>query len=306
MSGPIFQDTDDVEPIADTLGEAWGNAAIYNVINPIGGSCALTYSAGAMTVDLAAGRITHYGSLVTVAAAAAGFTLVSDPTNPRWTWLAVSSTGTPVVVSGDPAATPSVPELGDRVMVGLVYVQAGLTIASNATYKLDKRISSVAPWGVAATNAAATSTTSTSAVDLLTLTCSIPLTSFIRIVFNWRKQALAANAVAFGLKVNATVVREAATGGIPSSATNQAEDGMAVIDIAPRSAATYLNGMTWYGAGYISATGASNTQAIPNSFGVYVLTAPIPNAAITSIAIRAINTTNSNAAEIFAVSVLTY
>jgi hypothetical protein len=45
-----------------------------------------------------------------------------------------------VLVSGDPSATPSVPELGDRVADGLDLIPASLTIANNATTKLDKRV----------------------------------------------------------------------------------------------------------------------------------------------------------------------
>lgn len=140
MSGYVYQCVDDAEPISDTFGEQATNSWLYNVINPEGGSCALTYDAVDLTVDLAAGQITHFGSIVAVAVAANAFTLVADTTFPRWTWLALSSAGAAVVVSGDPAAVPSVPELGDRVALALVYVQANLTIANSATYKIDKRV----------------------------------------------------------------------------------------------------------------------------------------------------------------------
>lgn len=140
MSGYVFQCIDDVMPISDTFGELATNSWLYNVINPEGGSCALTYDAADLTVDLAAGQITHFGSIVAVAVTANAFTLVADTTFPRWTWLALSSAGAAVVVSGDPAATPSVPELGDRVALALVFVQANLTIANSATYKPDQRL----------------------------------------------------------------------------------------------------------------------------------------------------------------------
>lgn len=140
ISGYVYQDVDDAEPISDTFGEQAANQFLYNVINPEGGSCALTYDAADLTVDLAAGQITHFGSIVAVAVTANAFTLVADTTFPRWTWLALSSAGAAVVVSGDPATVPSVPELGDRVALALVYVQANLTIANSATYKIDKRL----------------------------------------------------------------------------------------------------------------------------------------------------------------------
>lgn len=141
----IYSCIDLVEPISDTFGEQATNAYLYNVVSPDLGSCSLTYDASDLTVDLAAGNITHFGSNVAVAVAANAFTLVADTTFPRWTWLALSSAGAPVVVSGDPAATPSVPELGDRVAVALVYVQANLTIAFNAEQKLDKRVAGYHP-----------------------------------------------------------------------------------------------------------------------------------------------------------------
>lgn len=138
----IYEDMDGVEPISDTFGEQATNQTLYNVINAQGGSCALTYSASDMTVDLAAGSILHNGSIVTIAAASAAFTLVAGSLGPRWTWLALSSAGAAVVISGDEGilARPVVPELGDRVALALVYVPTGLTVANDATYKLDKRV----------------------------------------------------------------------------------------------------------------------------------------------------------------------
>lgn len=134
----LYAAEDAIEPISDTFAEIVGNQATYNVVS----GCDLTYDAADMTVDLAAGAITFDGSIVDVAVAANGFTVVSDPSNPRWTWLALSSAGAPVVVSGDAGATPTVPELGDRVPLALLLVQANQTIAANITYKLDQRVPS--------------------------------------------------------------------------------------------------------------------------------------------------------------------
>lgn len=149
-----------------------------------------------------------------------------------------------------------------------------------------------------------TSTTSTSAVDLVTISgLSIPVTAAVLVAFNWRKQALAANAVAFGLKLNSTVIKEAAitnTYCAGSSTTNQAEDGIGVIWLTPRST-SYLSGVISYGAGYAAAgtSGGIGTPAITGSR----ITNPMPAATITSIAIRAINDTASNAAEVSSVQV---
>lgn len=134
----VFQAEDGIEPVSDSFGEQVGNAAIYNV--PAG--CGVTYDAANMTADLAAGVITHSSLTVFVAVAANAYTFVSDPSNPRWTWTAIDSAGAAVLISGDPAAVPAVPELGDRVANSLNLVQAGQTIAANMVYKLDKRVPS--------------------------------------------------------------------------------------------------------------------------------------------------------------------
>lgn len=129
-----WQAEDTVEPIADTTIEGIANFNNYSVTS----GCGLTYSAANMTVTVAAGTVLHNGSTVTVAGNTV--TLVSDATNPRWTWIGVPSTGTAAIVSGTAAATPTVPEIGDYVPLALVYVQANLAIANNATWKLDKRV----------------------------------------------------------------------------------------------------------------------------------------------------------------------
>lgn len=167
MSGYVAQATDGVEPVSDSVWEIASNLAIYNVVNAQGGACALTYDAADMTVDLAAGVITHFGALVTISALANAFTLVSDPSNPRWTWLCLSSAGTATVVSGSPAAVPAVPELGDNVALALVYVQAGLTVAASAAYKIDKRIPAVSQQITKYKSAVQTRTTDTSLVDVI-------------------------------------------------------------------------------------------------------------------------------------------
>lgn len=132
--GITWQAEDTVEPIADTTIEGIANFNSYSVTS----GCGLTYSGANMGVTIAAGSVLFNGG--TVAVAGNTVTLVSDATNPRWTWIGVPSGGTVDIVSGTAAATPTVPEIGDRVPLALVYVQANLAIANNATYKLDKRV----------------------------------------------------------------------------------------------------------------------------------------------------------------------
>lgn len=134
-----WEAVDNIEPIADSTIEAIANIATYNVNN----GCAASYSVSDMVVTVASGNVTLNGTRTAVAGNTV--TLVADPSNPRWTWIGVNSSGTAVIVSGDPAVAPAVPELGDLVTVALVLVSEGATIANNITYKLDKRV--IAPSG---------------------------------------------------------------------------------------------------------------------------------------------------------------
>ena len=129
-----YQDADGIEPVSDSFGETATNIAQYATVN----GCGVTYSGLNMTFDVAAGVILHNRLFIPVAAQSAAGPLVADPTNPRWTWIALDNTGTVVVVSGTPAASPTVPEIGDYVAIALVKVEAAQTIANNITTKLDK------------------------------------------------------------------------------------------------------------------------------------------------------------------------
>jgi hypothetical protein len=157
-----------------------------------------------------------------------------------------------------------------------------------------------------AVNNTAQSTTSTSATDLLTLTPtnSIGINDWAILVFEYRKQALAANAASFGLKVNSTTVRECALSWphiAVTSATNRAEDGWCRVFIPPRSTANYGSGITTEYFTRITSTGAfaAGTSSWSDTGGAsWTQTNALPNAAITSVTIRAQNHTASNAVEV--------
>lgn len=155
-----------VEPVSTATIGGIANIANYAIVS----GCAPTYSAANLNVTVASGAILYGG--VYTAVAGASVTLVADPTNPRWSWVGINSAGTPTLVSGTAAATPSVPDVGNMVPVTLVYVNAALTIADNATYKLDKRVFAPAggvPAGGIVTNyksATQVRTTDTSFVDV--------------------------------------------------------------------------------------------------------------------------------------------
>lgn len=127
----IAQYNDTTMPIADTLGENWANVNTHAVI----GGCGVTLDGTDLTLDIAAGAIMANGAPVTVAAQANALTLAADSSNPRWSWVALNTSGTAVLVSGTAAATPSIPELNSTndIPLMLVYVAAGATLASAQT-----------------------------------------------------------------------------------------------------------------------------------------------------------------------------
>ena len=127
-------------------------------------------------------------------------------------------------------------------------------------------------------------TVGTSMADLVTvtLTRSVPVTEGLRVTVSYRKSAGAAAAALLGLKLNTTVVLGATNHLAATSATNQAEDGILVFDIAPRSA-SYLTGIAGY---YRTAVSASGAAAVVHTFTPLALDALLPNASLTSIVIR--------------------
>lgn len=129
--------TDTTMPISDTFGEMWANQHTHGVL----GGCGVTLDAADLTLDVAAGAIVYNGAPVTVAAQTNALTLSADSSNPRWSWIALNSSGVAVLTSGTAATTPSIPELSDAsdVPLMLVYVAAGATIASAQT-NVDQRI----------------------------------------------------------------------------------------------------------------------------------------------------------------------
>lgn len=147
--------------------EQLANIATYNVVS----GCGASYSGSNLNVTVAAGTITHNGNSVAVAGNTV--TLVADGTNPRFTWVALDSTGAPLIVSGTPAADPTEPELGDYVEVALVKVAAGATIASSQT-SVDRRL-----FAPTVTDASATTlgtnqtTTSTTLADISGLSAAV-------------------------------------------------------------------------------------------------------------------------------------
>lgn len=161
-------------------------------------------------------------------------------------------------------------------------------------------------WIPVAVNTAATSTSSTSEVDLLTLTPtnSIGINDWAMVFFECRKLATFATTVSFGLKINSTTVLAALPGSGHtrpiSSATARAEAGFVRFVIPPRSTANYGFGIQsdwiWYTTAGAPAT--SILDSVAAATGSTTLAAAVPNAAITSVTIRAINNSNNNSVEV--------
>lgn len=159
-------------------------------------------------------------------------------------------------------------------------------------------------WVPVAVSTAAQTTTSTSAVDLVTLTPtnSIGINDWALVTFEFRKTATSANLVSIGLKINSTTVFEAVsgTGKVRTSSTNQAEAGFGSFLIPPRSTANYGFGVIPNFAVFTTAgayTASTMTDAAAAGAPA-AMTAAVPNAAITSVTLRAINVTTNNNAEI--------
>ena len=162
---------------------------------------------------------------------------------------------------------------------------------------------------LAGSSSAATSTTSTSAVDLVTISgLNIPVATGFQVSVNYRKLASAAQDAHLGIKFNSTTYLEANTNSgtlAEMSGVQRAEDGLAVIQVAPRSSANYLNGIWWGYQSHASSTGAVTSTMPMGSAGAMTPSALIVNATITSIVIRAINNTTSNAVEVTSIRILT-
>lgn len=144
----------------------------------------------------------------------------------------------------------------------------------------------VASGRVVGSNTAEQTMTAAAAADLVTISgLSIPVTSGVRIIGVARRSA-AAFQPSLGFSINGTTVVEAdgtsASIWLPGS-TNEAQSGYFVIEFGPRSA-NYLNGL------HVTriAAGATGTSSITNP-RQGILTNPLPNATITTMAIRGLS-----------------
>ena len=142
----------------------------------------------------------------------------------------------------------------------------------------------------AGSNTTEATTTSTTAVDLLSVSgLSIPAAAPIRIEYLGRKSSGAAAVAKCGLTINATVVGEAVVSasarGYSTSATDQAESGFAFIEIGPRIA-SYVCGAHGMQKSAVTASGAYALGSVLDDISG---AAVFPTVAITDIVIRGIS-----------------
>lgn len=142
--------------------------------------------------------------------------------------------------------------------------------------------------GVYGSNTTEATLTSATGTDMVTVSgLSIPAGKPFRIKFQYRKTSGAATAALFGLKINSTVVADCqpnVQNVAATSATNQAEDGVCIVEVFPGETnyqnslhATYNTHSSTY-AGAFSAQGWIVGQ-----------TAAMPAATVTSITIRGVS-----------------
>lgn len=194
----------------------------------------------------------------------------------------------------DPAGSAGAPEV--------VYVTAHTGSATSATISRGQEGSSAREhaqtipwvhgpttydlkgWRLEGENTAEQTTTSTSAVDLVTISgLLIPATQPIMITGMARKTSGAAAHASLGLKLNSTVIAEALSGApyiLTLGNSNEAGSGMFVVHLSPRRA-NYLRAGT--GHYYIHTPTADVFSA-----NTPCITADMPTATITSISIRGI------------------
>ena len=243
------------------------------------------------------------GALVYVSHAGGNVNVTASASNPRMDLLTLDASGNlgmqdgvATAETGDVEEAP-LPSLDDdEILIATVRSPANQSNVLAANVR-GRAVQVAQPTVMlAGSSSAATSTTSTSAVDLVTISgLSIAAAAFIESQFNYRKTAAAATMVGFGLKVNSTVVVEATTTVNSSLAactsTQEVQDGICSFSITPRR--------TNYQGGILSIiTVHTTTTARLMQVQTTLLANPIPTATITSMAIRAINDTASNAAEV--------
>ena len=185
-------------------------------------------------------------------------------------------------------------------------VNKWFTVGDGTTRKTFKPAGTAGSFELVGTNTAEQTTTSTTVVDLVTvtLTRAVLVSEALRIMVGYRKTSGAASVAQLGLKLNTTTVLSPSSLGFLGQTTNanQAEDGIAIVDISPRST-NYLGGVIGSYRTVVSATGAAAQVMTAVAAGLDAL---MPNASLTSITIRGLTASAAQTLGVKEVKVYAY
>ena len=185
-------------------------------------------------------------------------------------------------------------------------VNKWFTVGDGTTRKTFKPAGTAGSFELVGTNTAEQTTTSTTVLDLVTvtLTRAVLVSEALRIMVGYRKTSGAASVAQLGLKLNTTTVLSPSSFGFLGQTTNvnQAEDGIAIVDISPRST-NYLGGVIGSYRTVVSATGAAAQVMTAVAAGLDAL---MPNASLTSITIRGLTASAAQTLGVKEVKVYAY
>ena len=164
-------------------------------------------------------------------------------------------------------------------------VNKWFTVGDGTSRKTFKPAGTAGTMELVGSNTTEQTTAAGATVDIVvvTLTRAVLVSEAVRILVSYRKTSGATGSAVLGLKLNTTAVLN--VGGTAllgqTTTTNQAEDGIAIVDISPRST-NYLGGVMGSYRTVVSATGAA-AQAM--TAVAVSLNALLPNASLTSVTI---------------------
>ena len=173
-------------------------------------------------------------------------------------------------------------------------VNKWFTVGDGTTRKTFKPAGTAGSFELVGSNTTEQTTTSTSLVDLVTvtLTRAVLVSEALFVTVNYRKTTGAANAAYIGLKLNATVIFTPTTTWLGrTTSISQGEAGTSLLWIPPRSA-NYLVGIQVSYQTHVSATGAKGDSSVIST--EMPQSAPMPNASLTSVTITGLT---ANAAQ---------
>lgn len=186
-------------------------------------------------------------------------------------------------------------------------VNKWFTVGDGTSRKTFKPAGAGGPSGtleLVGSNTAEVTTATGATVDLvvITLTRAVLVSEVLRIVVSYRKTSGAASVAQLGLKLNTTTVLAPGSSVLAqTTSVNQAEDGIVIVDISPRST-NYQGGFMGSYRTVISASGGAAQAMTASATGLTVL----PIASLTSVTITGSSVSASQTLGIKEVKVYAY